>query len=178
MATLATGETEGANEVLPCDLQVVVVVRNPKTAKASGRIQHVIIYDVMTLRLCRLAFQRSPPTSRLCPGSVRDLEAWFTWGMIRLGLSPARFTPGGMRAGGATHQYLQGTSLERVMWRGRWDAITTLRHYIQEASSVLALGDLPEQVTAQMLHLTQRLADVLSALNESWPEMERMVSWR
>ena len=68
--------------------------------------------------------------------------------MNRLGLSPTRFTPGGMRAGGATHEYLQGTSLERVMWRGRWDAITTFHHYIQEASSVLALGDLPEQVTA------------------------------
>ncbi len=71
---------------------------------------------------------------------------------------------------------LQGTLLERLMWRGRWQAISIFRRYVKEASSVMALGRLPEQVASNLPCLSQNLAAVMGAFNLSWPELERMMS--
>ncbi len=80
----------------------VVVLRSPKTAK--WRSQRVVVGDHLVVALCCVAWQTWPPTRKLVPGSTTDVEVWFQWAM---------------RAGGATHEYLQCTTVEQLMYRGR-----------------------------------------------------------
>ena len=47
------------------------------------------------------------------------------------GFSQGRFTPAGLRSGGATFDYLQHQNLDRLMWRGRWHSLAVLQHYVQ-----------------------------------------------
>lgn len=47
------------------------------------------------------------------------------------GFSQGRFTPAGLRSGGATHDYLLHQNLDRLMWRGRWHSLAVLQHYVQ-----------------------------------------------
>ncbi len=69
-------------------------------------------------------------SAKLCPGNTVMLERWFRWAMVTLGLGERQFTPAGLRAGGATHDYLKGSPVERLLRRGRWASLATLKHYI------------------------------------------------
>ena len=42
-----------------------------------------------------------------------------------------RFTPGGLRPGAATSDYLRTQNTSRTQWRGRWANPSVLRHYRQ-----------------------------------------------
>ena len=55
----------------------------------------------------------------------------------RLGLGPQNYTLGGLRAGGATMQYLRDQNIPVLMRNGRWASMKTLDHYIQEAATHL-----------------------------------------
>ena len=37
------------------------------------------------------------------------------------------------RGGGATHEYMEHRNLDRLLWKGRWSQMSTLKHYIQLA---------------------------------------------
>ncbi len=131
------------------------MVKDPKTARTGGRVQHVAITDPVTVMLCRLAWQEWLTTRHLLPGTTRDLDLWFKWAMLRLGLP--------------TQEYLRGTTVERSMWRGRWEASTTLKRYAQESASILAVASLPGDVMRRVLG--GALGVALVALTASWPAM-------
>ncbi len=84
-------------------------------------------------------------------GFVGSLDGWwffcfpaaFQAGVDALGLSSLRLTPSSLRAGGATYLFAQGLELGRLKFRGRWASLTTLEHYVQEASASLVLLSLP-----------------------------------
>ncbi len=84
--------------------------------------------------------------------------------MVCLGLPVSHYMPAGIRVGGATREYLQRTTVERLMWHGRWEAHATLKHYIQESASVLAVASLPSDVMARVAALGEAFADVILAL--------------
>ena len=88
--------------------------------------------------------------------------------MLDLGLPATRFTPAGLRAGGATYSYLNGSSVEQLLWRGRWETLTSLKHYVQESAATLALAQLTPEVARRLTSLAQSLGDVLDALTLSW----------
>ena len=46
-------------------------------------------------------------------------------------LLSARVTPSGLRASGATLDFVRSENLSRVKWRGRWANDTVLKHYLQ-----------------------------------------------
>ncbi len=105
------------------------------------------------------------------PGTRRDLERWFQWAMGRLGLPVSRYTSAGIRAGGATHEYLCGTTVERLMGRGRWEALSTLKHYVQESAWVLAAVSLPSDFMMRVVARGEALGAALRAVTVSWPVM-------
>ena len=102
------------------------------------------------------------------PFTLRDLEKFFKETLVRFGLRPNQFTPAGLRAGGTTHAYLCGSNVEQLMWRGRWEALTSLRHYLQEATATLAIGQLPRETVQQLLTTAEALRGVLVALTLAW----------
>ena len=89
-----------------------------------------MIHDRVVLALCRLMWWHLPPETLLGVVNTHVLEQWFRRAMTVLLPKERQFTPAGLRAGGATHDYLAGSTVERLMWRGRWAAITILKHYV------------------------------------------------
>ena len=67
-----------------------------------------------------------------------------------------RFLPAGLRAGGATDDYLVRQNLGRLQWRGRWATVRVMEHYLQMGTFVLA--DIRMPVSAQ--RLVDRYAEV------------------
>ncbi len=80
------------------------------------------------------------------------------------------FIQAGLRAGGCTHAYLSGSSVEQPLWRGRLAAVSRLRHYVQESASVLALGRLPLASTQKLGALAAALEGVIHALTLAWAD--------
>jgi hypothetical protein len=146
----------------------IVIITDPKTARTAARVQHVVIHDRIVLLLCQAVWGHLPPRQALAPGNIRCLEGWFRWAMVCLGLKERQFTPAGLRAGGATHDYLAGSPVERLMWRGRWAALSTLKHYVQECASVLATATMPPVAQSRLMVFEEFLASFLSALTGSW----------
>ena len=49
-------------------------------------------------------------------------------------------TPASLRAGGATHKFSTGAlDLGQLKFRGRWSALSTLEHYVQECTATLVM---------------------------------------
>ena len=140
------------------------------TARAAGRIQHVVITDPFVLMMAQWAWSGWAPTRSLTGWQLKDLARWFQQVLTAVGLPPLRFTPAGLRAGGCTHAYLSGSSVEQLLWRGRGAAVGSLRHYVQESASVLALWRLPLASTRKLESLAASLASVIHALTLAWAD--------
>ena len=73
------------------------------------------------------------PMERIWPGSPEQLVRRLRKIWALLVPSPKGFSLGSFRAGGATFLFGRwGEDLQRLAWRGRWRAVATLAHYIQE----------------------------------------------
>ena len=60
-----------------------------------------------------------------------------------LGVSAScNYTLAGLRPGGATWEYLNGTPIGNLKFRGRWAAEGSLEHYVQECVAFLDFQDL------------------------------------
>lgn len=64
--------------------------------------------------------------------------------MKALSIKKGMFTPGGLRAGGATFFVRLGMPLDILRLRGRWAAAKSLEHYVQEAAAYLAEANLDQ----------------------------------
>ncbi len=71
------------------------------------------------------------------PFTLRKLKKFFKKTVVRFRPQPNKFAPAGLRAGRTTHAYLCGSIVERGMWR---EALTSVRHNLQEATATLAIG--------------------------------------
>ncbi len=95
---------------------------------------------------------------------LKTLERWFRDTWVIFGLRVTQFTPAGLRAGGKTHGYLCGSTGEQLMWRGRWETLSSLRHSIQEAVTTLPIAHLPPHSTLKLLESAAALRRVMTAL--------------
>ena len=132
--------------------------------RTAGRIQHVLIGDPTVLEFLIAVWGSRAPSAKLMNLQLRDLEAWFRAACTWFGLRVGAFQPSGLRAGGATYEYMMGTSVERLMWRGRWDSLATLKHYIQEATAVSATARLPPEALRRIAEMAERCIAVLATL--------------
>lgn len=51
-------------------------------------------------------------------------------------------TPASPRAGGAAHTFAKTQDVQLVRWRGRWQHMATLEHYLQEVGSASIVPNL------------------------------------
>ena len=63
----------------------------------------------------------------------------------------------GLRAGGITAFFQQTQDLSLTRWRGRWDSIRTLEHYIQELPMAEHFARLPSRVRVKLARLSSLL---------------------
>ena len=50
------------------------------------------------------------------------------------------------------------------MWRGRWQALSTLKHYVQECASVLAVGQMEPTAQTRLRELELVVLDFVRIL--------------
>ncbi len=178
LSQLSVGEAcrlRRADIMLPGDanwhVQVgMVVIRAPKAARSAGRIQHVVVTGPFVLMMAQWAWSGWAPMRPLTSFQLKDFSRWFQQVLTAIGLPPLRYTPAGLRAGGCTHAYLSGSSVEQHLWRGRWAAAASLRHFVQKSASVLALGRSPLASTQKLEALAAALAGVFHALTLAWAD--------
>lgn len=126
---------------------VLIRLNAPKNRRRCARREHVRIADPPIVRFIEGCLARYPRAdSPLFAGSRAEFLR-LTGILVHFFGIPfsenAGVTLAGLRAGGATFQYLAGISLEQIRWNGRWQAPRTLEFYIQECAALSLLAALP-----------------------------------
>jgi len=151
---------------LPCDAHyavpsgVVSIVR-PKTRNRGAKVQGVIIEDQPLLSLLDAFWGDLPKATLLCGGGRPGLVKRFEHLKFLLHLEQSALSLGSLRAGGAVHFVSTGGAVGELQFRGRWDAPTTLLHYVQQASAVSVLFDASPTALAMIAHLSTVVSTLL-----------------
>ena len=146
----------------------VCTVVDPKNRLFAGRLQFAIVDDTCTLEWTAWLLRGVPAAWRLFPGTQASFAALFRELFERMRLGGLGFTPASLRAGGATNMFLDGVSIDRLKFQGRWRALGTLEHYIQEAVSCLILCRLEPNEAARVTQLNQFFANGAGPPAEPW----------
>ena len=85
-----------------------------------------------------------PRGLRVFPGSGRRFSYLFSAIMYKLGLEDY-YTPGCVRPGGATAEYMRSRDATKVRFLGRWKTDVILNTYLQEAVASYMAVDLPTE---------------------------------
>jgi hypothetical protein len=135
-------------------LQAVIAIGAPKTRNVpgAGKTQFAVLKDAgAVLWLQHICLLRDP-AAPLWPHSEHVYRQRFTDVAHHCRLHMVGLTLASYRAGGATHAFLNGDSIETIAFAGRWISSTSLRAYIQEAGSRLVWTRVPAAVSAQIQH--------------------------
>ena len=122
---------------------LALCIDNPKTKRSGGRVQHVVIRDADTVKWVSWLVAHLQVHEPLFTISGPVLRRRFAEICAAAGLEEFGFTPAGLRAGGATYLYMAGVAIDRLRFVGRWRVLSSLEHYIQEATAVQCLQKLP-----------------------------------
>ena len=109
----------------------------------TGRNQTVSITDTHIHILLQSIINNRSPTEKLFYFSASSFTRTFHQSLSSLGLSHIKFVPHSCRHGGATHDHIQGSSIEQIMLRGRWKSNESARTYIQSLRAVMLTVDIP-----------------------------------
>ena len=91
---------------------------------------------------------------RLLPGGAEQFRSIFFQIVTDLGIQDLGITPALLRAGGANHSFSTGAcDLGQLKLKGRWAALSTLEHYVQECTATLVMLRLSEQVLDRLEQL-------------------------
>ena len=137
----------------PGDPVVVLSVKSPKNFRAMGRIQTAVIRDMVTIRWLIWLCRDVPRSSLLFPGGLPNIKKFFYRLLTFMELVDLGLTVGSLRAGRATDLFIQGIEITRLRVMGRWKNITTLDHYVQEASSYRVSFQLADDTRARVREL-------------------------
>jgi len=155
---------------------IFVILRHAKTATTYGaRFQHVRVSCSGVIALLWAAFGTWTGEAELFQrvGTHAQREHALAWRFERLcralGVpygegAEGGITFGGLRAGGTTAAFEATRDLQLVRWRGRWDSMRTLEHYVQELAYWDFFPRLPPAVRARVRALARLLPKLLARL--------------
>ena len=137
-------------------------ITEPKSGKRGGAtVQHISVRGPTAVAMASLAFGELSDDEKLFPGSESLFRSRWNQLMVALGVpKSARFTPGGLRGGGAVCAYFDDVPVADIMWRMRIKEQSTLAHYLQEVTATNSLRDLPQKARSNILR-TAGLFDVV-----------------
>jgi len=75
--------------------------------------------------------------------------------------------PHSLRHGGATADFLNGATIEQVMFRGRWQGMQSARRYIQTGRALLAAQSVPAHLNRLGILFDDQLVAILDHLFDS-----------
>ena len=129
-------------------VEVPVVLRIIKPKTKWPRVEHVLLLDEAIIGFAHaVAKSRAELSASLCGLGLLRLRSLWERALKHLCLATPlamwasdpglRFTPAGLRPGGATEFYLRTQNIGALQWRGRWRSPSTLEHYLQMGMSYL-----------------------------------------
>ena len=130
----------------------VFSVRKPKMRQPAR--QHVLLYDESLIMILDGALHGRAKNEKLFEFDALVLaKRWARMLEVLQLTAPtgslqARYTPGGLRAGGATAYYLATENILGLMWRGRWKCQRSLEHYLQLGVYTLNEATIPAGAAA------------------------------
>ena len=126
--------------------QAIFTILHPKTANRGAAIQSVVIDDPGLVDILERLFGRFPPRTVLMPGGLKAMTTMFAACLTAMGVTTSSFNLSGVRAGGATQHFQVYANMGALQFRGRWDSVATLQHYIQMANAIKAFAVVPHAV--------------------------------
>ena len=114
-------------------------IRAPKMRWLSARREFVRVDD-----MCFTAFVEAL-LPFLAPGPLwplRPLDFRRRLDALFRELRVPGLTPASLRAGGATHLFMTTQDMEPVRWKGRWQSLRTVEHYVQEIHCISVLQNM------------------------------------
>jgi hypothetical protein len=146
-------------------VEMLIRMERVKSWSRGARPQYA---KVDALQCCEFGnrFVRSTsPGMRLWPGTPTLFAKRLEMLLKAATVQPGPYTPGSLRCGGATHLFLEWEeNLSKLCWRGRWQNLTTLWHYVQELQSIAIL----QQYSAPVQQRVLDLAGLLDVLVLEW----------
>ena len=119
--------------------------RAPKSRRRGGAAQqHSLVKGYGEANFLHYCFAHLKQQDTLYDMSASTFRK--RWGrfLCVLGLPGShRFTPGGLRGGGAVAAYMRDIPIADIMWRMRVRSTSTLEHYLQEVAALVSLRSLP-----------------------------------
>ena len=114
-----------------------------KSGKRQGASESVTLTEQHVLKHLWAWKRRVPRHTFLTlkPHAWRDL---FSECLVKLKLDRWEFRPYSLRRGGATHLFVKGESLDRVLVTGRWTALKTARIYLNSGLAMLSEIQIPK----------------------------------
>ena len=142
----------------------ILTIPFPKTRKYGPRRQHVMVLDRQLTSAMEIVFGHLDPAETLLPYTDATARSRFAKILERIGIPGHLYSWASLRAGGATFDYLMGTPVAAIKFRGRWAAEKTLEHYIQECAGALDISALPPLVQRRCAALAAFAPKLLAAL--------------
>ena len=121
----------------------VLSLPKTKTAARGARLQSVVIRDPILLLALHHVLGQLPSRALLCPGGVQGFASRLDVFLDALHIK-SWFSAGGLRGGGAISFFLRTPNLAELQFAGRWEAASSLRHYLQHGLSVETWLDLDD----------------------------------
>jgi len=125
----------------------IVRICRPKTRRLGPRRQHTLVTEpwlVDWIKLIVTPLKQAHGHITLTSYSMSTLNRRFTQVLSALNIPPHTFTLAGLRAGGASWEYLNDCAVASLKFRGRWAVESSLEHYIQECVAFLDFERLTE----------------------------------
>ena len=128
-------------------------ITSPKNRRQFGEFQFVLLRHPNAFSWLAKIHQEGSDKP-IWNGSSREFSDKFRQMMKELGLSGLGFTPGSLRAGGATMFFNRNTPISSLRFMGRWTAEKSLEHYIQLAMSTQIMNRLTPSVITRLQKLS------------------------
>ena len=118
----------------------LVTITNGKNRRVFGRVQIASLCDSRCIAWLSWLMAGMDLDARLLPGGDGKFRSIFAQIVKDLDIQDMGLTPASLRAGGATHYLSTGIlDLGQLKFRGRWAALSTLEHYVQECTATLVM---------------------------------------
>jgi len=137
------------NLVLPQDTltddigEVIISIPRPKTRNRGARHQYARMDGRLEVAFISAIFGDLAPSARLIQITTGTFRRRWDRLALTLRLEHGTFTPGGLRGGGAIAHFRTHRDISLLMWQMRVRDQSTLSHYLQEATALTTMVDLP-----------------------------------
>ena len=173
---LRTGEILGLTKqhlaIASRDTAVLVSLGMTKGGKRQGAAESVKVSVEDITRRCK-QWITDPSSCQTLTEAPHMWRKTFVATLESLGFTSLGLRPYSLRRGGATFQFRQEGSFDRLMVHGRWQALRTTRLYINEGMSILAELAIPWTTYSRTLR-----SQYLSSLQKPLPMLEPLPKGR